>query len=200
MFSRLSKKSALLVGTGLALGLLAGVGMTIGILATLGQRQTNQLILPETALHAVSSTRAETLAAATGPVDDDMEGLFTLDFLTGDLQCFVMYSKGPGAQKFGGYFKTNVIPALQGADALKAPEKGKKPSYLLLTGQSRFVRGGGMLRPGYSVAYVIDANTGRFAAYGIRWSPTQAASGRPQKDELVLLDVGVARTAAIREP
>ncbi len=31
------------------------------------------------------------MAIATGPIDDDSEGVFFLDYLTGDLQCWFYY-------------------------------------------------------------------------------------------------------------
>ncbi len=42
--------------------------------------------MPETVLNASASHGGETFAMATGPVDADVEGLFMLDFLTGELQ------------------------------------------------------------------------------------------------------------------
>ena len=51
-----------------------------------------------------------------------------------------------------------------------------------------------------SIAYVVDANTGKFAAFGIPWNPTLAAQGRtPQQDAMRVLDVGNARSIAIQE-
>ena len=40
---------------------------------------------PHTPLYAVATDRIETFAMATGPVDDEVEAVYFLDFLTGDL-------------------------------------------------------------------------------------------------------------------
>jgi hypothetical protein len=143
-------------------------------------------LLAETTLHAASTTRTDSMAAATGPVDDDTEGLFTLDFQTGDLLCFVMYPKGAGARKLGGFFKTNVLKDL-GVD------REKKPNYMLITGQTNFLRGSGTVRPGFSVFFVFDVNTGKFAAYGVPWDATSAARSAPQRAALILLDAQTIR-------
>jgi len=147
------------------------------------------LPFPDSSLHAVAAIGGESFAVATGPIDDDAEAYFAIDFLTGELQCTVLnYRTG----KFDALFKANVIAALD-------IDKSKKPTYLLVTGQVNFRRGGATARPGHSVVYVMDGNTGNFAAYGVPWRPDLAASGRPQAGELMLLDGGKARTLAIRE-
>ncbi len=190
MFKRFTKRSGLWVGIGL--GLLVGVGMMVGTLVAVHWQSETQLLLPETALYATGATGGKSMAVATGPIDSDMEGLFTLDFLTGDLQCFVMYTKGVLAYKFGGAFKTNVIKDL-------GIGKAKAPSFLMVTGQTNFLRGGGADRPALSVVYVIDENTGRFAAYGLLWNTGNAAGGIAQGGQLRLLQVGKVRSIDLRD-
>jgi hypothetical protein len=195
MNGRLMRKPALLVAAGLGAGLLIGVGMMIGTLCGVSLSGNQGGEIPETLLYAEAATRADTMAAATGAIDDSIEGLYTLDFITGELKCFVMYTRPVGNNKFGGHFNANVV------QVLGAPEKGKTPSYLLLTGRAAFPGGAtGTMRPAYSVAYVVDANTGKFAAFGLPWNTTMAASGRqPQQGQLRVLDVGNARSIAIQE-
>jgi len=171
---------------GLTLGALVGAGAMLS--QSLGDRAT--LALPETLLNASGADSCDEFAIATGAVDSDAEGLFTLDFLTGDLQCSVIYVKN-GVNKFGGAFRTNILNDL-------GLEKSKQPKYLMVTGLASFVRGGGNTRPGMSVCYVLDANTGNFAAYGVPWNPQDAARTQPQQGKLVLLDKGMARQQPIR--
>jgi hypothetical protein len=175
------------------MGLLVGIGMMIGAVHAVSGPGSNQLLLPETLLHAEAATGCDTMAVATGAVGDDSEGLYTLDFITGELNCFVMYTQGGSAKQWGGTFKTSVIPALG------AVEKGKSPNYLLVTGRADFRGTSAQQRPGYSIAYVVDTNTGNFAAYGVLWNKAYAASGNPQTGELLLLNKGTARSVAIRE-
>jgi len=189
-FARRLRKTAWWTGaaTGFALALALVVGYAVGV----GQNPGGQFPFPETALHATATDSGETLAIATGPIDEESEGLFTLDFLTGDLRCQVIYTRGNAAQKFGAIFTANVPRDLN-------IDKEKKPNYLMVTGQTRFLRGTGNVRPGYCVCYVCDANTGKFVAYGVPWNSTNAARGTPQQGQLIPLDVGMARTAIIRD-
>ncbi len=159
----------------------AAVGMIVGM----------NLIRPtvEIPVDATASAWSESLCAATGPIDEEMEGLFTLDALTGDLQCAVLNGR---TTKFAGLFRKNVLADL-GVDATK------KPSYLLLTGAAVFPGQSGNVRPGNSVAYVIDTTTGRFAVYGVPWQRTLSARGAAQQGALILLDTGTARNVVIRD-
>ena len=83
---------------------------------------------PETKLHAAAAVQNEAYAMATGPIDEDVEGVFILNVLTGDLQCSVMSIR---TGRFAGLFRTNVIKDL-GLDP------AKRPSYLMTTGQVQF--------------------------------------------------------------
>jgi hypothetical protein len=92
-------------------------------------------------------------------------------------------------------FKANVTaPALLGT-----PQAGKKPHYLMVTGKANFVRGGSTtVRPGYSIVYVVDTNTGKWVAFGIPWNPGASARGQLQEAAMIPLAQGNARSAAIR--
>lgn len=146
-------------------------------------------LLSERALHAAAATSDESFAVATGPIDSDVEGLYILDSITGDLHCTVLNFR---TGKFNAVFRTNVKADL-GGDA------AKRPQYLMTTGIINFPRGASAARPGNSVVYVLDTTTGNFAAYGIPWRRELAATGRPQAAGLTLLDIGQSRTTALRE-
>ena len=179
-------------GGALCGGLVFCMGIILGVLAWGQFKQPTQIWIPSQSLHASGSMGFDSVVAATGLIDTDVEGLYTVDALTGDLQCSVLYVRGVRAQHFGAVFKTNVIQDL-------GIQQTKKPRYLLVTGQTQFQRGAGVARPALSVAYVIDANTGNFAAYGVPWNPSAAGRGQPQEGQLVLLSTGSARTTVIRE-
>jgi hypothetical protein len=147
-------------------------------------------LLQEKQLRAATAAVGDSFAMATGPIDEEVEGLYMLDFLTGDLQCVVLNYR---TTKFNAIFRTNVLNDL-GVDP------AKKPKYLMTTGAINIPRGYSVARPANSVVYVLETTTGRFAAYGIPWRRELAATARPQAFTLVLLDVGIARTAALREP
>ena len=150
-----TRNALLWVSLGLLLGLSAGLAVHIGIDS---RRSTARLPLEELKLQASASHGADTFAMATGIVDDT-EAVFMLDYLTGELQCYVI---NPRTAKFGAMFKTNVWKEMPVA-------KGKgKPSYVMCTGTWSYKggsTGGGKF--GDCVVYVADANTGDFAAYSV---------------------------------
>ncbi len=152
---------------GLAMGLLVGVGMMIGTLVAVRQAPAASLQFPETLLHATASHSGKSMAMATGYVDEEAEGVYILDYLTGDLQCWVL---NPRTFQWGGMFKYNVINDL-------GVQQGKDPNYVMVTGQIQFRRGAGAQMPAMCAVYVADANTGNFAAYGMLWNRTMAAGG-----------------------
>jgi hypothetical protein len=166
------------------MGLLVGVGLMIGTLVGVGHQQ------PPVVLHATASHGGQTFAMATGPVDTDVEGLFMLDYLTGELQCRVIYPHRGG--QFGGLYKHNVIADL-------GVQAGKKPDYVMVTGQASFTRGGATNTPAGCVVYVADANTGHFAAYSFMFNRTAYRAGAPQQGTFTLLGAGKAREVVIRE-
>lgn len=196
--SRLRKSLPLLMlGIGLSVGLLIGVGMMFGALAALhqaassGHAAADGMLTPEMLLRASSAHGGKTLAMATGQIDDEVEGVFVLDFLTGDMYCWVVFSRNPQAG-YVGIFKQNIAADLP-------PEKGKDPDYVLVTGGIQAVKGSGANWPSNCVVYVGDSNTGNVAAYMISWNKTMASAGRPQIGPMVPIAVAKARPNIERE-
>ena len=167
-------KSWGMLAAGLVIGLTIGGAAAVGVL--LGQRSAAlpDSVLSDIRLKAMASHGSDTFAIATGPVDDDVEGLYTLDFLTGDLSCFVI---NPRNGQFGGMFKTNVA-AVMGA------EKGKKPNYLMVTGQISTSGNYGGGRPAACLCYVVDANSGDVAAFTFPWVKAATTTGQAQATEM----------------
>jgi hypothetical protein len=160
-----------MLAIGLTIGLAMGGSVAVGV--WIGQRSAAPTNLPGLAdlhLKAMASHGSDTFAIATGPIDDDVEGLFTLDFLTGDLNCYVI---NPRNAAIGGWFSANV------ANVLKV-EKGKKPSYLMATGTIQVAGTAGGQRPAGSLCYVVDANSGDAVAFTFPWVKAATTVGAPQ--------------------
>ena len=66
-------------------------------------------MVPEFPLQAATATVGGSFAIATGMIDSDVEGLFVLDFVTGDLQCAVLNFR---TGKFNAVFRANVLQDL----------------------------------------------------------------------------------------
>ena len=69
----------------------------------------------------------------------------------------------------------------------------------MVTGRVEFRTRGGNVQPAESVVYVVDANTGNFAAYLLPWNSAAASFNFTQMTPMVLLGKGTARNFEIRE-
>lgn len=178
---------------GLAIGLAFGLGTAAGVYFAVKPAApvaAGMSSLPEDfRLHAVASHGGETMAMATGYIDEGMEGVFILDYLTGDLNCWVINRR---TGKWGAKFGYKVAATLE-------VDKSKKPSYLMCTGNLSLVAGSEFKRPGDCLVYVCDANTGKFCVLAIPLWQGAMANNAPQTAQMVLCDVGVGRTAEVRD-
>lgn len=138
-------------------------------------------------LRADTAATGSTIAMATGPIDDDIEGLFVLDFKTGDLYCWVL---GPNGGWMG-EFKTNVVAEFGGI------EKGKSPEYVMTTGMVRPGGNTGQGRPANTVCYVADANSGKVAAFSFMWDRSKATTGTPQVNVMTRIASAFTRSPNI---
>ncbi len=183
------KKALLWVSLGLLLGLATGLAVHIG----LESRQSGDSGFPldELKLRASASHGSDNFAMATGASDGDAEAVMMLDYLTGELTCFVL---NPRSTKFNAMFRTNVWKELP-------PTKNKKASYVMCTGTWNPLKGGeGGGRPADCVVYVADANTGYFVAYSFPWQAGANANIGPViTAPMVTLDVGKARDLKLRQ-
>lgn len=159
----------------LVVALAGSVGMLVGVGGMLALRPEPAGELP---LYASATDTGTSMSMATGLVDD-MEGIFFLDFVTGELAGIVLNVNKP--DMIGGLFKTNVIKDLGVA-------ADKKPAYLMTTGLASFAVGkAGPKQPGRCVVYVLDQNSGNFVGYGFEWSPAAAKAKEFQAGVLLPL-------------
>jgi hypothetical protein len=147
---------------------------------------------PDTPLHAVATDRTDTFAMATGPLDEEIEAVYFLDFYTGDLTAAVL-SRQTG--KFNAFFTYNVNADL-------AVDPAKNPKYLMVTGVADMRRAyTGRLAPSRSVIYVAEITTGKIAAFGIPWSSALHAANQPMAGKMICLDrTAFRRVAASGSP
>jgi hypothetical protein len=177
-----------MLAAGLAIGLAIGGAMTAGV--ALGRRTAaDRPDFDALKLKAMGTHGGKTFAIATGQIDEEVEGLYTLDFLTGDLQCYVVNTR-TGLP--GGWFKTNITKDL-------SVERGREPSYLMVTGTFNVRGAAGNARPAASIVYVADANTGEVACYNFLWARAYAAAATPQMREMYTVAKWKARTLELRE-
>ena len=146
---------------------------------------------PHAPLYALATDRTETYGMATGPLDVEVEAVYFLDFLTGDLKAFVLGQQG---RSWTGYFHANVAADLQ-------IDPQKNPKFMMVTGMINLRRAGGTrLQPSNSVCYVAEITTGKVAAYAIAWSPSMYKANQPQSGELNCIAITRFRTPAGEAP
>lgn len=143
---------------------------------------------PHTPLHAVATDRFDNFAIATGPMDEAVEAIFFLDFLTGDLRAAVI---GDQTGTFTSFYQYNILQDLE-------VDPSKNPRFLMVTGYADLRRGSARMRPGRGVVYVAELTSGKVAAYAVPWNPQARAAGQVFKGSLIRLDVTQFRTAAVR--
>ncbi len=132
---------------------------------------------PSVPLHAVSTDKVDTFTMATGNLDMDVEAVYFLDHLTGELHAYVLglTARGPGVQA---HFFRNI------ADDFKATDKAK---YLMATGLDDLARLGraGQIQPSRSLVYVAELTSGYAMAYYMPYNAQAHRSGQPSQGQLM---------------
>ena len=163
---------------------VAGLGIVVGLVVGLNI----QGIWPNVPLHASATHGIDKFAIATGLVDNSVEALYFLDFLTGDMRAAVI---NPKTGKFNAFFTRNIATDFGGA--------GRNSGYLMVTGGADMPRGTANFQYANSIVYVAEAGTGQVAAYTIPWNSSLHAAGKTQYGEFQPLDVQQFRTAFVRD-
>jgi hypothetical protein len=174
VIQRLCNHSALLV-----------VGMALG--AALVGGWHGATTLPRA--HAVATHGSDNFAIATGLVDQQIEALFFLDYLTGDLRAAIVNRRNA---QFTGYFQHNVMADFAGIS--------DQPKFLMVTGMAGLVRGAGPSQLGECLIYIAEASSGQVAAYAIPYNSTLQASGAPQRGGFIKVAQGSFRDTFVRDP
>ena len=121
-------------------------------------------------------------------MDDQIEALYFLDFLTGDLRCAVVNRR---TAAFTAYFTYNVLADFPGIN--------ERPRFLMVTGLAELPRGRGATQIGRSLVYVAEASSGRVAAYAVPFNSTLLAAGSPQTGSFIPIARGSFRDAFVRD-
>jgi len=169
--------------------LVFGVGVVVGIVAA--------RFWPQTPAHAVATDRGQNFAICTGPVDAGVEAFFFLDFLTGQLKGAVLSNQ---TRNFQTVYEANVFADLTtviqaknaeiaqanaqlrrtGAPPRPEIQIPQSPNYLMVTGVADIRRGPSVgVRPGQTMLYVAETNTGIVLVYMVPWSPERHSANQP---------------------
>lgn len=160
------------------------IGLVLGLVVGLNAKG----LWPNVPLHATATQGLDKFSIATGRVDDDMEAIYFLDFLTGDLKAAVI---SPRNGKFTSLFSYNI--------AGDFATRGGGARYLMVTGLTQIPRGRAGFQYADSSVYIAEASTGKVAAYTIPWNSSLHAAGKRQTGTLQPLDMIPMRTAFVRD-
>jgi len=159
---------------------------------------------PDTPLHAVATDRTENFAMATGFVDDGVEAIYFLDFLTGTLRAAVLSNQGAAFQahfegnvnrdlagilqiRNAGLSQTNRQRRSQGMPPLPELQLPQSPNYLMVTGSIDMRRGAAArAQPAHSALYVAETTTGIVLTYLIAWDRNAHNGNQPSGGALQL--------------
>jgi hypothetical protein len=164
--------------------ILSLVGMCfvlVGCTAYLLGRGSSRIELPPEILRATATHAGADMAIATAQMDNENEGIYFLDFKTGQLTCYVYY---PRYAQFGAKYVGNVTEQL-------AATKGAE--YLMVTGRIESPAAANNNRAAMSVCYVVDTKSGQFAAYTVPVNRAMETSGQLQAGPVVFIGGGEVR-------
>jgi hypothetical protein len=168
---------------------------------------------PSTPLHAVSTDRAENIMIATGLVDTEVEAVFFLDAQTGMLRAGVPAMRQPGG--FQSVWEGNPLADLATVVAkvnvtIRAQNATRKagatvpeiqipqnPKFMMVTGLLDMRQGPSRSRPGRTLVYVAEANTGVILAYALPWNPNAHIANQPFRQPLLLWAADKLATAIV---
>jgi hypothetical protein len=161
------------------------IGLAIGLVLGLNLAG----LWPTTPLHATATMGADNFVIATGPVDDGVEALYFLDYLTGDLRAAVLNQRSPG---FSAFFEYNIAQDFNAG--------GGNPKYLMVTGVANIPRGAGNTQLATSAVYIAEATTGQLVAYMLPWNSSVYRAGKPlPRGTFYKVDTIQLRTAFVRD-
>jgi hypothetical protein len=135
--------------------------------------------------HATATNSNDALIICTGEIDTGIEGVFTLDPLTGELQGAVL---NPAKAKFVARYKYPSVA--------KDFEAAKSPKFLMVSGIGE-IRQGPSARAAHCVLYVAEVTTGRVVAYAVPWDPSKAATPKGYFAAVVPIDAFNARDVTV---
>jgi len=154
-----------------------GVGLVVG-LNVAG-------LWPQIPVHATATHGQENFAICTGNVEDDLEAVYMLDYVTGDIKACVLSINTRTFQTFYSYNVSKDFGSI------------KNPKYLIVTGSADLRRGVGVPIAG-AVIYVAEMTSGQLACYGLPWVPGRSGMNAPIQGTFLPLHLIKFRNAAIR--
>lgn len=145
-------------------------------------------IWPQIPVQATATHGQDGFAIATGPLSGDVEAVYILDYLTGDLKGAVLNLQ---TGQFMTAYEYNVRDDLGDTNI-------KNPRYAMVTGVADLHRGG-LGQMAQSVVYVAEFSSGKVAAYGVPWTIGRENMLQAFKGSFVRLNITKFRSVGVRK-
>jgi hypothetical protein len=123
-------------------------------------------------------------------MDNDVEAVFVLDSVTGDLKAAALNTQ---MRRFNTFYEYNVIHDLPAASS-------KNPSYRIVSGIANIRQNVQAGQVAHSVVYVAEVSSGQLVAYAVPWITGRASGAIPVQAQIIPLDRWQFRTTPIRNP
>jgi hypothetical protein len=170
---------------------ILGIGIAIGVWAA--NRPTDEI-----PIQALGTDRSGDYVLTTGFVDEGVEAVYFLDYLTGTLSAGVLSKH---TRSFRSMYYANVTQNLTEYVAAQGGAVPQKPNYLITTGMNDIMLTGGSNtdQPSLSAIYVLETNTGILLTYVIPWNRSAHAGGHTEERFIQPWTAQQFRAADIRE-
>ncbi len=171
-------------------GVLLIVGVFVGTLVSRNAVAVNELgTHSPMKLVAEAASRGKNVSLATGIIDNRREGLYILDHINGNLQCWLLNTR---TGEIGGVFRTNVLEAMQGVKV------SGDLDFVMTTGRFDFNNQGNLI-PAQSIVYVAEGKSGAVVGFGFRFDKAALQRGGVQEGVLEVICKGPIRDLQLRE-
>lgn len=145
-------------------------------------------LVPPMPLHGSATASAEGFSICTAELEPGNEGIYYLDYQTGDLNAAFIH---PRAHKFINIYKYNILKDF--ADA-------RTPKFLMVSGSTPLIfPQGGNVRPSVGMVYVVEVTSGIVCAYAAPYSINRESIPAATNEKLQLVDKGKFRSGVIRD-
>ena len=161
----------------MAIGLAAGLIIGLNVAG----------IWPQIPIHASATASQDNFAMCTGTIDPEVEAIYLLDYVTGDLKAAVL---SINTRTFNTFYTYNVSKDF-------AANGVKNPRYLMVSGFAD-MRRAAAVPIGQGVIYIAEMTTGQLACYGLPWTPGRQSQAGNITTTFIPLDKFKFRTTAIR--
>jgi hypothetical protein len=176
----MSQDQGLLVGSTRKFWLMLGLFIGLGLGA----------MIPPVSLHAVATHGEEGFSVCTGELEPGFEGIYFLDYQTGELSAAFLH---PRTGKFLNFYKVNI---------LKDFAEAKTPKFLLTSGTANLLLPATLVsnaNAARGIIYVTEMNSGICCAYVAPYGTNRVNNPNKTEVPLVKLDTVKFRSQVVRD-